>query len=80
VFEGGMVHGATDGSSQYGQERLVEKRERPKCGGRGRKACELGWKIKSERPRHTGRIRPERRSHGGKLGNGGKKWRGHCHL
>jgi hypothetical protein len=45
-----------------------------------RKEGELGWKIKGDRPRHKGRIRPERRSQGGELGDGGLKWRGHCHV
>jgi hypothetical protein len=64
-----MVHGTTDVSNQHCHERLVEKRERPSNGGMERKKSELGWKITGERPKHIGRIRPEKRS------QGGHKWR-----
>jgi hypothetical protein len=72
--------GAMDRSMQHGQERPVEKRERPHSGGMERREGELGWKTKGERPRHIGRIRPERRSQGDELGDSGQKWRGQCHL
>jgi hypothetical protein len=72
-----MVHGATDGSSQLGHERPIEKREQPHSGGMERKEVELGWKIKGERPRHNVRIRQERRARGGEFGDGGHNWRGH---
>jgi hypothetical protein len=75
-----MVHGATDGSSQHGHERPLEKWERPHSGGKERREGELGWKIKGERPRNKGRIRPERRSQDGELGDSGQKWRGYCYL
>jgi hypothetical protein len=48
-----MVHGATDGSNEYGQERPVEKRERPHGWGMERREGELGWKIKYVSARGT---------------------------
>jgi hypothetical protein len=74
-----MVHGATEESIRHSHERPVEEREQPHNGGIERKEGELGWKIEVERPKHKGRTRPERRSHSGKLGDGGQ-WGGHCHL
>jgi hypothetical protein len=75
-----MVHGAMGGSSQHSHETSVEKLERPHSGGMERKEGELGWKIKGERPRHKGEMRPMRRSHGCELGDGGQKWKGHSHF
>jgi hypothetical protein len=51
-----------DGSIQHGQERPVEKRERPPNGGMKRMEGELGWKINGVRPRPKRRISMERRS------------------
>jgi hypothetical protein len=44
------------------------------------KEGELGLKIKGEHPSYIGTIRPEKRSQGGELGDGGQKWKGNCHL
>jgi hypothetical protein len=79
LFGGGMVQSATDGSSPHGQERQMKKRERPHIRGMERTKGELGWKIKGVRMWQIGRIRPERRSQIGELGDGGQEWSSHCH-